>query len=157
MPFLRFAPWIGAGLLVLAVIFAVSQHFSRDDEMRDKITRYEQWGGQVIVATREASGNEDMGAKQVVGQIVALGNSNRSLKVALDNQTEAVNKLAQEAVRLRAEASELRKIADRAKAQRQAALDRLSDLSITPGTREDCLTLLSEANEALDLIYSSGV
>ena len=87
---------------------------------------------------------------------LALGDERRSLRVDLDTQTQHVDAMAREAVRLRARNAELQAIADKAEAQRSAALRRLSDLAITPGTRSDCETLLREANEALELVRQAA-
>ena len=80
-----------------------------------------------------------------------------SLRAELDNQSQAIDDMAREAVRLRKKADEMKVIAAKAQAQRQAALRQLSDMSITPGTRDDCLALLKEANEALDIAREAGL
>lgn len=111
----------------------------------------------VLLAVREASDNPDLEWKNAAGQVVALGESNSRLKGAIAEQNAAIDEMAREAVRLRARATELKRIADKAQAQRRSALQRLSDLSITPGTREDCVTLLTEAEAALDLIRQASM
>lgn len=111
----------------------------------------------VVGALREASGNSDVTWKTAPGQIVALGESNRALKQSIDQQNATIDEMARQAVALKAKAAELQRIADRARAQRQAALDRLSDMAITPGTRSDCMVLLKEANDALDLVREAGL
>ena len=113
--------------------------------------------GAVVVAVREASDNPDTGWATAAGQIRALGAGNRKLRFELDEQNRRIDEMAAEAIRLRARADELRRIADRAEAQRQAALEQLSDMAITPGTRDDCLALLREAETALDLVYEAGL
>ena len=113
--------------------------------------------GAVVAAVREASGNPDAGWVTAAGQIRAMGAERRTLRFELDEQNRRIDEMAAEAVRLRAKAADLRRIADRAEAQRKAALERLSDMAITPGTRDDCLTLLREAETALDLVYEAGL
>ena len=123
---------------------------------KDRVEALTEQAGIVLLATREAADNPELEWEQASGQIYALGASNARLKVALSEQNERVDDMAREAVRLKAQAEELRRIAEKARAQRRAALDRLSDMEATPGTRSDCLVLLQEAEEALDLIREAG-
>lgn len=111
----------------------------------------------VVLAIRQASENEEVTWQTASGQVIAMGESNRSLKAAVARQNQTIDDMAKEAVRLKAKAADLKKIADRAEAQRQSALRRLSDMSITPGTREDCMVLLKEAEEALNLVREAGL
>lgn len=124
---------------------------------KDKFDVLTEEAAVVLVATRSASDNPDLKWGQAAGQIVAIGESNRALKDAITNQNARVDELAAEAVRLKAQAVELQRIADRARAQRKAALERLEDMSITPGTRSDCMTLIKEAEAALDLVREAGL
>lgn len=110
----------------------------------------------VVLAVRQASGNDKVEWSNAAGQVIALGESNQALRLSIAAQNERLDELAADAVRAKAEARELKAIADRAEAQRRSALKRLSDLSITPGTRDDCLALLREAEEALDLVREAG-
>jgi hypothetical protein len=110
----------------------------------------------IVFAVRQASGNETVTQDTAAGQVIALGDSNRRLKGAIAEQNLAIDEMAAEAVRAKAHAAELKAIADKAEAQRRSALRRLSDMSITPGTRSDCLTLLREAEDALDTVRSAG-
>lgn len=111
----------------------------------------------VVEALGQAANNPDLTWEGAAGQALALGESNRILRVSIDNQNRAIDDMAQEAVRLRAQADELQRIAERARAQRAAALAKLSDMAITPGTRSDCMVLLREAEAALDLVYEAGL
>lgn len=111
----------------------------------------------VLVALRSASDNSELTWAGAGGQALALGDSNRTLKVAIAEQNATIDDMAREAVRLRARADELKALADRARAQRAAALKELGNMAATPGTRDDCLTLLREAEDALDLIYEAGL
>ena len=90
------------------------------------------------------------------GQIVALGETVRSQRVAIEDTNRRIDEMAREAVRLRAQADQLQEIARRAEAQRQAALRRLGDMAATPGTRSDCMTLLREAEDALDIVREAS-
>lgn len=116
-----------------------------------------QQAGQVVLALRTASDNPKADWKTAPGQIIALGESNRSLKVAIDDSNSRIDLMAEEAVRLRARADELQEIARKAEAQRRAAYAKLSDMAITPGTRDDCMQLLREAEAALDLVREAGL
>lgn len=111
----------------------------------------------VVLALQEASGNRKLEWKDAPGQAIALGEDKRRLERDIAEQNARLDEMAAEAVRLRARASELRRIAEKAEAQRKAALRGLSDMAATPGTREDCMTLLKEAEAALDIVYKAGV
>lgn len=126
-------------------------------EWKDRFDVLSHQAGQVLAETRIAADNPDLTWKATAPQIAALGRSNQRLKAAIGEQNKAIDDMAREAVRLRARAEELQVIADKARAQRKAALTRLADMSITPGTRADCETLLREAEDALDLVYQSGL
>lgn len=116
-----------------------------------------QQADKVVIALRTATGNDKADWQTAPGQIVALGESNKALKLSVEVQNERIDALAADAVRMKAEAAEMKRIADRAEAQRQSALRRLSDMAITPGTRSDCMILLREAEAALDLVREAGV
>lgn len=110
----------------------------------------------VVIKLREASGNDKVEWSTAAGQITALGESNRALSQSIAIQNERIDDLARNAVALRARAVELKAIADRAEAQKASALRRLSALSVTPGTRADCLVLIREADEALNLVREAS-
>lgn len=147
--------WIGLAVLVLGLVLAVVLHFRTDTRTRATLAALTEQAGNVVLATRNASGNDDVTWKTTPGQIVALGESVRSLKSAVQTQNRAIDQLAAEAVAAKAKAAELKVIADKAQAQRASALRRLSDLSLTPGTRDDCMVLLAEAEQALDITYQA--
>lgn len=150
---------VGIGATVLLVVmFAL---FLRVDHLRGKykttLETVTAEAGVVVAALREASDNPKLGWDQAPGQIVALGESNRTLKVAITTQNTRIDEMAREAVQMRAAADQLTRIAERAEAQRRAALNRLSDMAATPGTRSDCMILLREAEDALDLVREAGL
>lgn len=113
--------------------------------------------GAVLASLRIAADNPKLTMKDAPGQAIALGESVRALHFRIEQQNAGIDQMAREAVRARAEARELRAIADKAQAQRQSALRKLSDLSITPGARDDCMQLLRESEEALDIAREAGV
>ena len=149
--------YAAAGVALLAVL----AWGLRVDHLRETWKgRYEtlvEEAGAVLAATRVAADNDRLKWEGAAGQIVALGEDHRAAKAAIAEQNLAIDEMAREAVRLRKKADELQAIANRAEAQRRAALRRLSDMTITPGTREDCMTLLREAEEALDLVREAGL
>lgn len=147
--------WIAAALAVLAVVTSVALHFRADRKVRDALAKLQDEAETVVMATQAASGNDGVRWDTTPGQIVALGESNRRLKESITVQNEAIDDLARREVAAKAEAKRLTEIAKKAEAQRASALRRLSDLSLAPGTRQDCLTLLAEAEEALDLAHGA--
>lgn len=156
--------WIGGGLIALAIVAAIWSHFAGDARTRDKLEertaerdKLVQQSSTVLVAIRHASENPGLSWENAAGQVVALGEDHKQLKKSVDQQNQRIDDMAREAVRLKAEADEWQRIADRAEAQRRSALRRLSDMEITPGTRDDCLQLLREAEEALDLAREAGL
>jgi len=148
---------LGAALALAAAVAAVFSHFAADARLAKAHEKLKGEAETVLIATRKASENEDLEWDQVPGQVIALGESNGRLRVALELQNTRLDQMAEDAIRLRAEASELRKIADKAKLQRAVALKKLSDMAATPGTRENCMVLLDEANRALDLVKEAGL
>jgi len=153
----RLYTFIGGGIALLLVVAFVALHIRADNRLRDAHETLQGEAGVVLEATRQAADNPDLEWAQAPGQIVALGESRRTLLVSVDRQNQRINELAADAVAARAEAAELQRLADRAQAQRRAALDMLSDMSATPGTRGDCMQLLAEAEEALDLVRGAGL
>lgn len=145
------------GAVSIALLFALAACWIGWGRLEKKYDALTAQTGAVLAALRIASDNPDLRMKEAPGQAIALGESNRRLKQSIADQNMALDQMAAEAVRLKARASELRKIADRAQAQRKAALARLSDLAATPGTREDCMTLLHEADDALNIVYEAGL
>lgn len=142
---------ISAGIAALSVLLIVFAHFRSDERVRRELSDLKDSAQTVVLAVQAASGNDDVTWQTVPGQVIALGESNRALKDSIAVQNRAIDDLAREAVRLKARASEMQAIADKARAQRASALRGLSDMKATPGTRADCLQLLSEAEAALDL------
>lgn len=141
--------------IALALFAALCWH--KWGHWKDVAGTWKAEAGEVVKATKAASGNDKLDWKTTPGQIVALGQTVNGLKLSIAAQNERIDDMAAEAVQLKARASELKRIADQAQAQRRTALSRLSNLSITPGTRSDCMALLKEAENALDLVRSAGI
>lgn len=152
LPFRTYA-LIGAGLAcVLLLAWGLRVDYLRGKHLADLLG----YRSAVSVALSDATG-APVKWQEAPAQITALGDSVRDLKASVTRQNKAIDDMAREAVRLKAEAAELRRIAEKAKAQRAAALAKLSDMAITPGTRADCEMLLAEANAALDLVREAGL
>ena len=147
--------WIGLALALLAIVTTVTLHFRNDNKTRDALKSALEWRGTVIEATKVASGNAGLRADTTPGQIVAMGQSIHDLKASVALQNEAIDELARREVAAKAEAARLTEIARRAEAQRASALRRLSDMSLTPGTRSDCVQLVREAEDALNIAYAA--
>ena len=146
---------IGVGALTLALIALVWSHFASDARTRAALSELTAQAATVLSATKEAADNPDLKWAGTAGQIVALGASNRALKGEIVATNLRIDEMARQAVAAKAHAAEMVKIAEKAKAQRAAALRKLSDLAMTPGTRDDCLALLREAEDALDIAYDA--
>lgn len=152
---LRYWKWIAAALAVVALVSTVALHFRADRKVRDALAKLQDEAQTVVLATQAASGNDAVKWDTTPGQIVAMGESLRSLKQSIAVQNEAIDDMARREVAAKAEAKRLTEIARKAEAQRASALRRLSDMSLTPGTRSDCMQLLQEAEDALDLAYGA--
>lgn len=150
-------PWklIGAGLTAIVLIVAFWAHLASDARTLKRLTTLTAEAGKVLSATRQAADNPDLKWKGTAGQIVALGESNKALKGEIVATNLRIDEMARQAVAAKAHAAEMVKIAEKARAQRAAALRQLSDLAATPGTRDDCMALLREAEDALDLVYGA--
>lgn len=148
---------IAIGLAAALAIALLLGWALRLDHLRGRWQdRYETFAADVVLALREETGNNDVEAGTAVGQIRAMGDSNRRLKISIETQNAAIDQLAEDAVRLKARASELQALADKARAQRAAALRRLSDMSAPPPVRRDYEQLVDESNKALDILYEEG-
>lgn len=112
-------------------------------------------GVEVVTALSEAVGRK-IAWGNAAGQIAALGETIKAQRMAIEVTNARLDEMAAEAVRLRAKAADLRAIAERAEAQRAAALRGLADMRATPGTRTDCAALLREAEKALDIVREAS-
>jgi hypothetical protein len=145
------------GIMVLGLVTTAWVHIAGDRRTQRQLAALTEQAADVLTATRAASDNPKLKWEGTAGQVAAMGETIRTLKVSIETQNQAIDELAEEAVRLRAKASELKHIADKAEAQRATALERLSNMALTPGTRDDCMTLLREAEDALDTVREAGL
>lgn len=154
---LKYWKFLAGGLVVLVIGIALALHMRSDGKTREELAGYRKQAGAVVEALKIASNNPKADWQTAPGQIIALGESNRTLKVEITDTNQRIDEMAEEAVRLRKRADELRAIAAKAEAQRRAAYVRLSDMAITPGERGDCMALLREAEEALNVVREAGL
>lgn len=148
---------IGAGiLLVLTMAWAL-----RLDSLRGSWEKkYATLDGQaqsVLMATRTATDNPALKWENVPAQITELASSNLTLKSSIDTANGKVADMDAETKRLIASGLTLRSQLSAAQIGRQGALDRLKAMSATPGDRQNCPAMLSQAQDALDLAYGSGL
>lgn len=153
---LRFWPHLIGVVALLVLAATVWSHFATDARTERRLATITEQAATVVLRTRDAADNPKLTWALVPGQIVALGESNKRLKGAIEDQNATIDQWAREAAERRAEAGEWKRIADKAQAQRQSVLKRLSRDAVTPGTRDDCMTLLQEAETALDLARENG-
>ena len=148
--------YIGLGMLLAALIawVLIDSHLTEDKRIRDNNAILRSWQNDAV---DEASGNDKITRETAIGQVRVLGDQYDTLKRENAATNRRLDEMAAEAIRLRKRADELQAIAAKAEAMRRAALARLSDMTITPGTREDCLALVAEANAALDLVREAGL
>lgn len=158
---LSIIPWRGITIGTALVALALMAWALRLDHLRGgwkgRFDALTEQAGQVLFATRQAADNPNLVWKDTAGQIVALGESNRALKGEITANNQTIADMAREAVRLRATAEQRMRIAEKAEAQRSAALRKLSDMTITPGERADCMTMLKDSEEAADTVWREAV
>ena len=109
------------------------------------------------MATRQATNNPTIKWANVSAQITELAASNLALKTSIDGQNIAIGNMATETQRLKLAGDALRSQLSAAQIGRQSALDRLKAMSAEPGDRQNCPAMLSQAQDALDLAYGSGL
>ncbi|MBU3991532.1 MAG: hypothetical protein KKA12_03130 [Alphaproteobacteria bacterium] len=143
------------GGISLALALATGIQTWRADHWHDAYDTLHGQAGVVLTAIQHATGEKAEWAT-APGQIIALGETVRTQRVAIADTNQRIDQMAREAVRLRAQAAELQRIADQADAQKRSALKRLGDMAATPGTRSDCMTLLKEAEAALDIVREAS-
>lgn len=111
----------------------------------------------IVVAVQVASDNKTINVDTAAGQIVLLGDSNRTMKVQIEEQNRRLDEMVEEAILLKKKNAELKMLADKARAQKEAALRELGDLAIAPAKKRDCETLVKEADRALNLLREAGL
>lgn len=110
----------------------------------------------VVIATQQATNNPDLKWAGVPAQITALASSNLALKSSINLANGQVMALNAETLRLKVSGDELRTNLATAQKARAVFAAQLDTMSKTPGDRTSCPALLSQAQDALDLAWSSG-
>lgn len=154
-------PWkwgtIGLGIaLVICAGWGVRVNSLRAG-WQEKYTTLDGQAQSVLVATRQATNNPTLAWANVPAQITALASSNIALKSSIDTANGKIDDMDAETKRLIASGNEFRSQLAIAQAGRADALARLKAMSLTPGDRQSCPAMLSQAQDALDLAYGSGL
>lgn len=154
-------PWkwgtIGLGIaLVICAGWGVRVNSLRAG-WQDKYTTLDGQAQSVLMATRQATANPTLKWPNVPDQITALASSNLTLKTSIDTTNGKLDQMTADYLTLKASGDTLRSQLATAQAGRQSALDRLKAMSVTPGDRQNCPAMLSQAQDALDLAYGSGL
>ena len=126
-----------------------ADHQARADALQDQAVA-------VVAAIRIATDNPKAGWKTAPAQIQAMGESLNELTDAIDHSNGRIEALATEGKRLRAEGDRLRKLADRALAERQGTIRQLDRLTAAPAESRTCEVALAETEKAFDLLYDGG-
>lgn len=154
-------PWKW-GTISLAIMLAVCAGWGvRVNSLRagwqEKYTVLDGQAQSVLMATRQATDNPMLKWANVPDQITSLASSNQSLKTSIGGQNAAIESMVAETNRLKLAGDTLRSQLSAAQASRQSVLDRLKAMSAAPGDRQNCPAMLSQAQDALDLAYGSGL
>lgn len=144
--------WLHYALAALAVWTQVQRADSWRDQYHDMVAQAKV----VSKAVSTATGGGNVKWIDVAAEVLALGESNKSLKTEIKDTNARLDDLARQAIAAKAEGAQLRVIADKAVAQRRAAYRRLSDKRAAPAVQRDCETLAREANAALDILREQG-
>lgn len=154
-------PWkwgtIGLGIaLVLCAGWGVRVNSLRAG-WQDKYTTLDGQAQNVLAATRTATDNPKLDWPNVPTQIAALASSNRDLKASIVTTNSRLVAMGIERDRLIASGNDFRSQLAIAQAGRADALARLKASALVPGDRQNCPAMLSQAQDALDLAYGSGL
>lgn len=154
-------PWkwgtIGLALaLVVCVGWGVRVNSLRAG-WQEKYTTLDGQAQNVLMATRTATDNPKLDWPNVPTQIAALASSNRDLKASIDTTNGKIADMGAETARLIASGNVFRSQLAIAQAGRVDALARLKASALVPGDRQSCPAMLTQAQDALDLAYGSGL
>lgn len=144
----------GATSVVLLLFAALCWH--KWGAWKDKFGDLSEEAGAVLVAVRDAAGNPKLSWRDVPKQIDAIDADLTEARSTLDTQTDLVNRLGEETVRLRAEnAAQAAKI-EQLNRKRAALIAQLEDDALDPGDRADCWAQIRAADDALNQLYREG-
>lgn len=155
------APWkigtIAGGILALLMFIGLLYYKGQYESVSEKFATLSEQMTTIIVSIQEASGNDKVNVKTAAGQVYILGQDKKNIEMELAKTNSKLDEMAAEAVRLKEQNKVLQELANKARAQKEAALKELGDLTISPEKKRDCETLVREADRALDLLYKAGL
>lgn len=99
----------------------------------------------------------DDNIEPVLGQVQALGRAKREWQDVASTQSERIASLGEEQVRLKQLLAHERRRAEKLIAERNAALNRLQNMELTPEEVETCEAQLAAAEQALDILFKEGL
>lgn len=154
-------PWkwgtIGLALALVVCVGWGARVNSLRAGWQEKYTTLDGQAQSVLMATRQATDNPTLKWANVPAQITELASSNIALKTSIDGQNGKIADMDAETKRLIASGQDFRTQIAVAQAGRADALARLKAASLVPGDRASCPAMLSQAQDALDLAYGSGL
>jgi hypothetical protein len=122
--------------------------------------KYETLDGQakvVLLAVQSASNNPALIWRDVGHQVEINAKAHADLIASTKGQSDKINALSIEAARQKAISADASTKAEASIAQRQATIDRLNMIALTPGASTDLTAQLNAANNALDSAYGQGL
>lgn len=135
------AKLIAMGVGALAVIVFVVTAFS----WRSEMIELQGWQGEVVKATRDASGQPKLGKDGVAQQVRLLGQAKADLESALKDQNAKILAISANDRARQEEAAKARQAAQEARSERDGVIARLNRSARTSGPPgKDC-----EPSEAL--------
>lgn len=143
--------WLHYALLSLAAWGA----WQRADHWKAKYDALHKEAGLIVAAIEQATGYRPAW-KEAPGAIVAMGQTVRSQRVEIEATNQRLDDMAREAIQRRANAVRKREIADKARASRRAAHAKLATMAATSSETQDCMSLLGEAETALNLLREAS-
>ena len=143
------------GLIAVGLAIALGLAWWRIEWLENKVEGLDTLVDNIVDVTRTASDNPDLKRKHVVGQIRALGSAHRQIKIELEQQNITLEEMAREAQRAKARSVEWKRIAEKARLQRDAALRELSEIALSPAEQENCEATLAEANRVLEMVHGA--
>lgn len=154
-------PWKPLGIAMSVAFVLMTAWALRVDslraEARDQYATLHLQADAVVAATQVAAENPTLKWADVPQQIAGMGAAYATLKGTVADQNSTLAGMKTEGDRLRAQGAQLQKEVAVAQAARASALDQLTQMANTPGDRQNCPTMLKQAESALDLVRDSGL
>ena len=111
----------------------------------------------ITAAISDVTGDAGLDPDDAAAKVYSLGVDRDRWRTSSKEQTAQIRTLADETERLKKLSAEWREKALVAIAKRDDAIRKLSQMSINPGDRADCVAQLREAEAALDLAFQEGL